>query len=90
MNLFQSFSGIRDNAGFFNKEIQKGKVLVCGHWHTRDFHAFFKKGQTSDNIYFSENLIALDGRTAATLNINVLVIDDNKCFDKFGKELTNG
>jgi hypothetical protein len=35
-------------------------------------------------------LIGLDGRTAATLNVNVLVIDGNKCFDKFGKELTNG
>jgi hypothetical protein len=28
--------------------------------------------------------------TAGTLNVNVLVIDGDKCFDKFGKELTNG
>ncbi|MBO5424020.1 MAG: metallophosphoesterase [Lachnospiraceae bacterium] len=77
--------------GLFETEIQKGKVLVCGHWHTRDFHSYFSgKGRDNNQLYFSENLIGLDGCTAGTLNTNVLVIKDNKCFDKFGKELTNG
>ena len=78
-------------AGLFDKEIKQGKTLVCGHWHTRDFHTFFKtKGSKNDQIYFSKKLIGLDGRTASTLNVNVLVIKDNKCFDKYGKELING
>ena len=76
------------DAGLFNKEIQNGKVLVCGHWHTRDFHMYFAdKGRINDQLYFSKNLIALDGRTAGTLNINVLVIDGENCYDKFGNKL---
>ena len=73
---------------YFDEEIKKGKVLVCGHWTTADFFQELK-GIDEDiyDIYYSNNLIALDGCLAYSGQCNVMVIDeDMKCYNK-GKEL---
>lgn len=76
-------------AGLFNHEIENNKTLVCGHWHAPDFHNVFKtSGRFSDyDIYFGDNLIALDACTALTYQTNVLVIDENNCYDQYGIRL---
>jgi hypothetical protein len=63
--------------GLFDEEIKKGKVLVCGHWHTSDFYAKVNNDYTKYDcpIYYSDNLIALDACTASTYRVNVLVIE---------------
>lgn len=68
--------------GLFDKEILDNKTLVCGHWHTSDFHRKFEGDMSNNlNIFFSDNLIALDACTAASDFCNVLVIDyDNNAF----------
>ena len=67
---------------YFDEEKKKGKVLVCGHWHTFDF---FQKlcGVEEEiyDIYYDDNLIALDACTAYSHQCNVMVIDeDMKCY----------
>ena len=73
-------------SGLFADEIAQNKVLVCGHWHTSDFHAKFD-GITNQNlnIFFSPHLIALDACTAMSGFCNVLVYDSSTklCYDKF-------
>ena len=67
------------DAGLFNKEKKNGKVLVCGHWHSYDFHTHYEKENLYNfDIYKSENLIALDGCTARSGKVNVLVIDEKE------------
>lgn len=75
-------------AGLFDEEIKNNKVLVCGHWSTKDMHEHFNKDHMNHSIYNNKNLIGLDACTALSKNINVLVIEDNKCFDKFNHELS--
>ena len=84
----------RMESGLFAKELRKGKVLVCGHWHTNDFYKHLKnfRGYRND-IYFSEHLIGVDG--GVTCNDegemfhpqNVLVIKDGVCYGKKGMRL---
>lgn len=82
--------------GLFAEEIKNNKTLVCGHWHTSDFFDYFtgEKDSKRTDIFYSKNLIALDGGVSVDENnelihdCNVLVIDNGKCFDKHGKELT--
>ena len=84
----------RMGAGLFDKELQKGKTLVCGHWHTSDFYRHLKhfRGYRSD-IYYSDHLIGIDG--GVTCNNegemlhaqNVLLIKDGVCYDKKGMRL---
>lgn len=88
--------------GFFQPEEDKGKTLVCGHWHTSDFFSHLKNIHLKEfpgPIYYSKGLIGIDGGCCSKYDIllddyvythpqNVLVIDENfKCFDKFGNEL---
>lgn len=82
--------------GLFDEEIKKGKVLVCGHWHTGDFYMSLKHIFTYDHscapIYYSKNLIGIDGgvtydyfKDKYNHPQNVLVIDEDfVCYDKFG------
>jgi hypothetical protein len=81
-------------AGFFEKEELKGKILVCGHWHTSDFYSnmpddnrtitFTSKDwldiKVNCPIYRSNkfNLIGLDACTAYTNRTNVLVIKEEE------------
>lgn len=48
--------------GLFDREIEKGKTLVCGHWHTSDFYKHLDDESLSNtnDIYFGKNIIALD------------------------------
>jgi len=74
--------------GNFVEELKKGKILVCGHWHTSDFfnkllyygqqHMDYRK---ENPIFRSANypgLIAIDACTAATHKANVLVINEEE------------
>lgn len=64
------------NAGLFDNEIARDKILVCGHWHCRDFHKNLgKKVENIDEIFVSEHLIALDSCIPVSCFCNVLVID---------------
>lgn len=80
------------DAGFFKPEADKGKVLVCGHWHASDFHRRYE-GDCSKNfeIYFGKNLIAIDACTYSSKMSNVLHIKfvdgEWTCFDKYGNKL---
>lgn len=61
-------------SAYFQEEAAKGKILVCGHWHARDFHKYFKTGRNTDEAYYGEYLIALDATTARSGIVNVLKI----------------
>ena len=76
--------------GLFDEEEAKGKILVCGHWHTSDFYnELLHKDDPSKelNIYESNpifqsekypGLIGIDACTALTKVVNVLVIDESQ------------
>ena len=68
-------------AGLFESEAAKGKILVCGHWHANDFYLHLggkihEKFECYD-IYRGENIIALDGCTARTRKVNVMIINED-------------
>ena len=75
-------------AGLFKPEENKGKVLVCGHWHTSDFFKFLDANFSYEHkcgpIYLSPHLIAIDGgviwskETGYVHQQNVLVIEEDK------------
>lgn len=89
--------------GLFDEEIKNSKVLVCGHWYACDFHYRYESAsedfedgmkyasvpieERNNDIYFGKNLIAIDGCTAVTGKVNVLVLRDGKCFDQYNQEL---
>lgn len=84
---------------FFYGLFAEDKTLVVGHWHTGDFFEYLKNdtryAYDVAPIYFSKRLIGLDGGCyTANHGIsyihpqNVLVIDEDwKCYDKYGKLL---
>lgn len=73
--------------GCFEPELKKGKILVCGHWHTSDFYnqLLYKSDKTKQLDVKKENpifksklfpgLIGLDTCTAFTKKVNILVIE---------------
>lgn len=62
--------------------IEKGKTIVCGHWHCSFGHSRYKNdGGEFDNCpnfnpYEAEGIIALDACTAFSGQVNVIVIED--------------
>ena len=74
------------DAGLFNQEKEKGKVLVCGHYRCSEFNVHYLNSNENDHsLYFGKNLIAIDATTALSNKINVLIIDeDGKCYDQGG------
>ena len=71
------------DAGLFNQEKEKGKILVCGHYRCSEFNEHYLNSNTDNhNIYFGDNLIAIDATTAWSDQVNVLVINDNFCLEK--------
>lgn len=83
--------------GLFKKEKAKGKILVCGHWHTSDFFERLDNVLGSNEIYYSKHLIAIDGGVMYDwMNgeyihpQNVLVIKGGKCYDQYRNELSEG
>ena len=88
--------------GYFDHEKVNGKTLVVGHWHAWDFHQKLggEIASRNRNIYYSNNLIALDGGVTQEWyyeyilipHPNVLVIDDSdfsSCFDQWGSKLAH-
>lgn len=74
--------------GLFKSEEDKGKILVCGHWHTSDFFKFLDANCSFEHkcgpIYLSPHLIGIDGgviwskETGYVHQQNVLVIEEDK------------
>ena len=72
--------------GHFKEEEEKGKILVCGHWHTSDFYnnLLYENEpekildiKKSNPIFVSDKypgLIGIDACTALTKKVNVLVL----------------
>lgn len=62
--------------------VEKGKTIVSGHWHTSFGHSRYEKrgGEFSDNPdfspYYGDGIIALDGCTAFSHKVNVVVLED--------------
>lgn len=57
---------------------QTGKTIVCGHWHTSDFFNELdgkSLPRTECPLYISKGLIGLDGCTALTKQVNVLIVE---------------
>ncbi len=66
------------DAGLFNFEKRKHKVLVVGHFKSSAFHEHYENAYNNDSIYFGDNLIAIDATTAISNKTNLLIIKDNK------------
>ena len=72
----------------FKEEEKKGKILVCGHWHTSDFYnkllyphekEKWLDVRNDNPIFKSElfpGLIGIDACTALTKKVNILVISE--------------
>ena len=72
------------DAGLFNQEKEKDKVLVCGHYRCDEFNKHYLNREGHD-LYYGKNLIAIDATTALSNKINVLIIDeDGKVYDQNG------
>ena len=64
------------DAGLFDQEKEKGKILVCGHYRCSEFNVhYLDSDENNHNIYFGENLIAIDATTALSNQVNVLVVE---------------
>ena len=87
-------------AGLFDKESEKSKVLVVGHWHVSDFWKRIANKYSYDEpiteIYYSSDFIGLDcGVFREPMGgyyhpQNVLVIDDkdfSTCYNQYGQKL---
>lgn len=68
--------------GLFKPEEEKGKILVCGHWHAFDFRVHLdhqlpptKKEEIDFGTYVSPHLIALDTCTALSHQVNIYKIE---------------
>lgn len=83
--------------GYFDKEKEQGKTLVCGHWHTSDFRLHLSAdGQCNEHstrIYYCPGLIAIDcgvrqlrGRYYHPQNV-LVVDDDGTLYDAYGLKL---
>ncbi len=76
--------------GLFDEELKKGKILVCGHWHTSAFYNDLLYKDDPDNqldihtqnpIFKSNKypgLIGLDACTVLTKKVNVFVINEDE------------
>ncbi len=62
--------------------IEKGKTIVCGHWHCSFGHSQYEgDGGEFDNNpnftpYYGDGIIALDACTPVSKKVNCIVIDD--------------
>ena len=65
--------------GLFLTEMSFGKRLICGHWHSADFHTHYEGAEEWSDYspYCGEHLIAIDACTAQSHLVNVVVIDDS-------------
>lgn len=61
--------------------VERGKRIVCGHWHTSYGHWLENKssefGEDADfSPYYGKNIIAIDACTAFSQKVNCIVIED--------------
>lgn len=62
--------------------IEEGKTILCGHWHASYGHSVYEGkgeefGENSDfTPYYGDGIIAIDGCTAYSKTVNVVVIED--------------
>ena len=60
---------------------EKGKTIVCGHWHTGyghyNYHNVGADEHDCCDIYRDEGIIALDACTALSQKVNILVLTDD-------------
>lgn len=74
--------------GLFKQEEEKGKILVCGHWHTSDFYQHLVPAYEhiinveSCHIFrgtnWNKNIIGIDACTARTNRVNVLILSEDE------------
>lgn len=63
--------------------IEPGKTIVCGHWHSAFGHAHYgdadkEFGEGADySPYYADGIIAIDACTAISKKVNCIVIDDD-------------
>lgn len=79
-----------DNARWFNgmelaelwDVVEKGKQIVCGHWHTSWGHSLLEKkcsefhSDADFSPFYGKNVIAIDACTAQSNQVNCLVIEE--------------
>lgn len=63
--------------GLFQPEADKGKILICGHWHANLFHKHYNKQENNNDMYISKNLIAIDACTILSHKVNVYVFESD-------------
>lgn len=62
--------------------IEKGKTIICGHWHCSFGHSYYEgDGGEFDNNpnfepYYGDGIIALDACTPVSGKVNCIVIED--------------
>lgn len=65
-----------------DKVTEKGKTIVCGHWHCSFGHSHYEGKGTEHGTdadytpYIADGIIAIDACTALSHKVNCLVIDD--------------
>ena len=66
----------------FNGIVEKGKTIVCGHWHCSFGHSHYKNdggefdNNPNFNPYYNKGIIALDACTPVSNMVNCIVIED--------------
>lgn len=69
-------------AAAHNGVVEKGKTIVCGHWHCSFGHSHYEgRGGELDNNpdftpYYNTGIIALDACTAMSGKVNCIIVDD--------------
>lgn len=60
------------------KIFEKGKTIVCGHWHSSAWHEKFEgKERFADcTPYINDNVIAMDATTVLSGFVNCIVLED--------------
>lgn len=70
-------------AGLLKPENEKGKTLVCGHWHSFGFRegldgvVYKNTAEVDYSIYYSKDIIAIDACTALSGICNVFVVESD-------------
>lgn len=56
---------------------EPGKTIVCGHWHACFGHSRYEGKSGEDcSPYYAEGIIAIDGYTAYSRQVNCIVLED--------------
>lgn len=61
--------------GLFKEE---NKTLICGHWHSSEFHKHYENKENDYSTYYGKNIIAIDGCTVLSKKVNCIIIEESK------------